>query len=69
MTEVKLVTEGGKVKGFSCECGASHLFTSYVYAHWTLRLTCTCDCGRTYTIKAGRVRLPIARKRKQRNEP
>jgi hypothetical protein len=36
-----------------CECGKVHDLGCYVAAHWTDRLTHTCDCGRKHGIKNG----------------
>jgi hypothetical protein len=40
-------------KGFTCECGESHAFGVYVFAHWDEALTHTCDCGRKHVIRSG----------------
>lgn len=41
-------------KGFTCRCGERHEFPAYVYAHWDMTLTHTCDnCGRRHEVIAG----------------
>lgn len=40
--------------GFKCECGKTHAFSSYVFAHWTVELTHDCkECGRRHIILRG----------------
>lgn len=45
-------------KGFKCECGTEHPFSAYVYAHWDIRLSHTCDeCGARHNILGGTATL------------
>jgi hypothetical protein len=44
-------------KGFTCECGVTHGYTAYVYAHWDESLTHTCECGREHRVLRGRATL------------
>jgi hypothetical protein len=41
-------------KGFNCDCGRFNAFSSYVYAHWDMDLTFTCECGREYCVYLGK---------------
>ena len=46
--------ETEKIRGFVCECGEEHRYTSYVYAHWLADLHHTCDkCGTVHSICNG----------------
>jgi hypothetical protein len=49
--------EKSRCKGYTCECGIFNRYPAYVYAHWTAKLTHTCDCGRKYTIRNGKATL------------
>ena len=46
-----------KPKGTECpECGHFNEFHDYVYAHWNILLTCTCDgCKHEYPILNGEI--------------
>jgi hypothetical protein len=44
-------------KGFACECGEFHEFSSYVYAHWNTTLGCLCRCRRVYEVRMGKAKL------------
>jgi hypothetical protein len=44
-------------KGYTCACGKEHRFPSYVYAHWDMLLTHTCECGRENEMVRGIVRI------------
>ena len=47
-------SSGTLPKGFTCDCGREHKFPLYVYAHWNILLTMTCEsCSRTYEIQNG----------------
>lgn len=44
-------------RGFTCECGEKHEFTSYVFAHWSSKLDHTCEkCQAKHTVCRGVVR-------------
>lgn len=48
--------EGSLPKGFKCTCGKEHPFVDYVYAHWNIELTTTCDqCGTKWIVRRGLV--------------
>lgn len=49
-------------KGFDCECGAHHAFSSYVFAHWTVVLQHTCECGAKHDVMRGIANLSDDRK-------
>jgi len=53
-------------KGVRCQCKQFVPFSTYVYAHWNLELTQTCNCGRILKVKRGRVvsiqNAPIAQR-------
>lgn len=41
-------------KGYTCtECGTTHVYPAYVYAHWDVPLTHTCDCLARFHIISG----------------
>lgn len=40
-------------KGWTCTCGLFHRFSLWVYAHWDIEITTTCDCGRQVTFLGG----------------
>lgn len=40
-------------KGYTCTCGKEHTYPAYVYAHWNIALTHTCECGLRWTIMQG----------------
>lgn len=45
-------------EGFTCECGTTHKYPPYVYAHWYEALTHTCtNCGRKHDILQGKAKL------------
>jgi hypothetical protein len=45
-------------KNFKCECGSTHEFPAYVFAHWRDAITHTCShCERRHTIMMGRATL------------
>lgn len=49
-------------KGFNCHCGKYHQFSSYVYAHWKVRLRHVCeDCGTVSDLIRGTVRVTTLR--------
>jgi hypothetical protein len=40
--------------GFTCTCGMRHVYPGYVFAHWDILLTITCDkCKRKWNLLAG----------------
>ena len=42
--------------GYTCDCGKFHKFGGWVFAHWNIELTHTCDaCGATTVICEGEV--------------
>lgn len=41
------------IEGYTCMCGKFHKYPGYVYAHWTIELTHTCDCGKKWKIYEG----------------
>ena len=43
--------------GCRCECGADHMFPSYVFAHWEVELIHKCECGRSNVICRGKVKI------------
>ena len=43
--------------GYRCECGADHMFPSYVFAHWEVELIHKCECGRSNVICRGKVKI------------
>lgn len=44
-------------EGYECkECGKSHQFPAYVFAHWRDSLEHTCECGARYSIRCGKAR-------------
>jgi transcription elongation factor Elf1 len=44
-------------KGFDCTtCGENTPFSAYVYAHWGILLTHTCECGAQHSIYKGRAK-------------
>ena len=40
-------------KGYTCTCGKFNRYSAYVYAHWTVELVHTCDCGKRWSILEG----------------
>ena len=58
-------------KGFKCQCGAFHVFSGWVFAHWAEDLVHTCEgCGRKHSIERGKATMipvgMVPRKRKRR---
>ena len=51
------MTEDSLPKGFNCgECSTFHRFSAWVYAHWDIRITASCQlCGSVNHIEAGEV--------------
>ena len=46
-------------KGYTCLCGAEHAFHVWVFSHWDIPLTHTCEkCGSINTIQRG-VRINV----------
>jgi hypothetical protein len=49
-----VITEKELPKGYACEaCGTEHRFPAYVYAHWEVRITHSCDCGAKHSVLCG----------------
>lgn len=46
-------------KGFKCECGKTHKYPGYVYAHWNVEFIhpCTPGCGTKHSVYAGKALL------------
>lgn len=41
---------------YKCSCGAKHMFSTWVYAHWDEKLVHVCDkCGRKHQLCQGGV--------------
>jgi hypothetical protein len=50
-----MTTQPELPSGFTCECGQTHEYSGYVYAHWDTPLVHTCpECERQHTILRGR---------------
>jgi len=46
-------------KGYDCPaCGRFHRFSPWVYAHWDIAITHSCNCGVEATILMGRAYPP-----------
>lgn len=57
-------------KGFKCQCGLFHEYDVYVYAHWDIRLTHTCACGRVHEVLQGKATFQYSvRKEKPNQKP
>lgn len=48
-----MATTTEESKGVTCRCGKFTPYDAYVYAHWTIDLTLTCDCGRKWVTNHG----------------
>lgn len=50
---------------FKCECGETHVYPAYVYAHWNEEMLFTCPkCKVQYSIIQGIASKITAKKRK-----
>jgi len=44
---------GPYLRGYTCRCGKYHKYPAYHYAHYTILMIHTCDCGRKYELVEG----------------
>ena len=53
-------------KSYLCtQCHTEHQFPGYVYAHWDVDITHTCDCGARHNIRRGEAEFLPALKSSQ----
>jgi hypothetical protein len=51
-------TQSKLPSGFTCDCGVTHKYPGYVYAHWRNKIVHTCDrCERKHNILMGKATL------------
>ena len=44
-------------RGYTCDCGKFNKYSLYVFAHWTIELVHTCECGKKWRILRGKANL------------